>query len=378
MLQRHISLTLASALLMLAEPLVQAQMQHCEVNGKDVNPSNGYTTADKTGIMRCKGEDGKLRREEEIRAGKFIGLRRFYNDDGSYNESTINEQGNRHGRYREFFPGNKLKADEQYDNGSSHGLGKRFFDNGQLQRIGFSDKGKEIAAIEYQKDGKLARVRCASQSLFPEDKAVCGFGGKASDLSLYNSRGQLVAKEVWLAGVMASRSELNDGVPTRSVSFANNVRTTRSYFKDGKLHEESVMNDAGGERNRQGQDGVEKEWAANGQLIREVSWKDGLQTRQTQWYMNGNLREKLQNDGAGAKRLTQVERYWDNGKVQTRETQRGRSVVGISQHFDEEGHLRREELYDDKSVLKTRKEYDASGKLLKDEEFFEDGSRKRH
>ncbi len=353
-------------------------MQHCEVNGKDVNPSNGFTTADKTGIMRCRGDDGKLKREEEIRAGKFIGLRRFYNDDGSYNESTINEQGNRHGRYREFFPGNKIKADEQYDNGSSNGLGKRFFDNGQLQRIAFSEKGKEVAAIEYQKDGKLARVRCANHSMFPEDKAVCGFGGKASEVSLYNSRDQLIAKETWLNGVMSAHNEFNDGVPTRSVSFVNDKRTIRTYFKDGKLHEESVMNAPLSDSNRQGQEGVDKEWAGNGQLIREVLWKDGYQARQTQWYMNGNLREKQQNDGTGAKGLSQVERYWDNGKLQVKETQRGRGVVGKSQYFDEEGRLRREEFYDDKSTLKTRKEFDVSGKVTKDEEFFEDGSRKLH
>lgn len=41
-------------------------VQDCEMNGQHVNPSNGSTTAGKTGIMKCRDRDsGKLVREEE-------------------------------------------------------------------------------------------------------------------------------------------------------------------------------------------------------------------------------------------------------------------------------------------------------------------------
>ena len=64
---------------LLATPLAALAVQDCELNGQSVNPANGSTTAGRTGLMRCKDRDsGELQREQELKAGVFMGLVRFY------------------------------------------------------------------------------------------------------------------------------------------------------------------------------------------------------------------------------------------------------------------------------------------------------------
>lgn len=51
------------------------------MNGQSVNPSKGYTTQDKTGLMRCREEGaGPVTREQELQQGKFMGIVRRYRD----------------------------------------------------------------------------------------------------------------------------------------------------------------------------------------------------------------------------------------------------------------------------------------------------------
>jgi hypothetical protein len=67
------------AALALAPPALAVPV--CEVDGQHVNPSNGATTAGKTGLMRCRdGEGGPVVREQELQQGRFMGLVRQFAD----------------------------------------------------------------------------------------------------------------------------------------------------------------------------------------------------------------------------------------------------------------------------------------------------------
>jgi len=354
-----------------------SQPLRCELNGEPVNPSNGSATAGKTGIMRCRTEAGALQREQELRNGKFIGKRILYGSEGR-KEHLVNEQGNLDGTAREFYPDGKLREEATYANGDRVGLSKRYFPNGQLERIAFADPARERGAvIEYLEDGKLRRVQCAARSLMPEDRVPCGFGGAPSKLELYaGGRGQprLDARASYRNGVLVERVELDDdGRPARSLSLKDGVETTRDYFPDGKPRLERSLGPAGGDR---GRDGVEREWASNGQLIAERRLVAGAESGVTEWYMNGNLKQKRVVEAPGRDALVRVESYYDSGKLRARGATRAGRPVGRQESFDEAGVLRDDATYDERGILKTRRKFDETGKLSADEEYFEDGSRK--
>ncbi|HEY4375291.1 MAG TPA: hypothetical protein VGN52_25430 [Burkholderiales bacterium] len=358
-----------------------AQPLRCELNGESINPNNGNTTAGKTGLMRCRTEDGALQREEELRNGKYVGKRVFYGRDGR-KEQTVNEKGNLDGLVREFYPGGKLKEEGQYSNGDRTGVYKRYYESGQLERVAYAvlhkGSGERDASLEYTEDGKLRGLQCGTHSLMPEDRAPCGFAGAASKVDLYRTaRGsvRVDTRVSYLDGVAIERISFDDNnQPARSYSFKDGIETTREYFPDGKPRRERAFAKNGDAR---GRDGVEREWASNGQMLREVRYAGGYETATTVWYMNGSMKQKRSVEGSGRNALAHVEDYFDSGKLEQRGDERGGRGVGKHQSFDEAGTLREEAGYDDTGVLKTRRVYDAHGKLTADDEFFEDGSRKR-
>ncbi len=369
------STVLLSLALAAVAPMASAQMQKCEINGEEVNPANGHTTRDKTGIMRCRFENGKLQREEEVKAGKFIGLRRFHHDDGGYDEAQINERGNRHGPAREYYANKKLKSESSYDNGSNVGLSTRYYPDGKPQRIAFYEAGKELAVVEFNQNGQHTRLRCATRSVFAQDRDLCGFTSGGAEVALYSQRGPLMSKVQYKAGVLQTQTDFSDsGAKARTVTIGSDSRITRNFFPDGKIRDELTVREAPSGRN--GRDGSEKEWAQNGQQIRETVWSNGYKTSETLWYMNGSMKERALAAGAERDAAVATERFWDNGKPQSTQTRKGQRVVGKASHFDESGRLRKEELYDERGVLKSRRELDEAGKVVKDDEFHEDGSRK--
>lgn len=358
-----------------------AQPIRCELNGESVNPNNGNATAGKTGMMRCRTEDGALQREEELRNGKYVGRRIFYARDGR-KEQTVNEKGNLDGSVREFYPSGKLKEEGQYNNGERAGLYKRYYESGQVERIAYAvankTGGERDAWLEYTEDGKLRGLQCGMRSLLAEDRVPCGFSGGPSKVDLYRAaRGstRVDTRVSYLNGVLVERIAFDDsGQQARSYILKDGIETTREYFPDGKpRRERALAKDAGG----RGRDGTEREWAGNGQMIREVRYTGGYETAATEWYMNGSMKQRRSVEGSGRNALVHVEEFFDNGKPSRRGDQRNGSPVGKQESFDEAGMLREEATYDDKSVLKARRVYDEHGKLTADEEYFEDGSRKR-
>lgn len=128
----------------------------------------------------------------------------------------------------------------------------------------------------------------------------------------------------------------------------------------------------------------------SGKLVREEEYRNGRSvgyrkfielTRDTiiaNYNERGNRagessKTRWQRDGTNA--LIGAEEFWDNGQIRARTVRDERlGYVGVQQGFDEAGVLVTEKAYD-KGVLTRRKLYKA-GRLVTDEEYYADGSRK--
>jgi antitoxin component YwqK of YwqJK toxin-antitoxin module len=351
----------------------------CELNGESVNPANGNTTAGKTGLMRCRTEDGNLQREEELRNGKFMGKRVFYSRDGR-KEHLVNEKGNLDGPAREYYPDGKLREEATYANGERVGVLKRYFPGGQLERLSFAASGSGAnyergASIEYLEDGKLRNLQCGTRSLMAEDRTLCGFNGQASQVELFRASrvgARLDEKRSYKDGMLIERIGFSeDGQQNNSRTLKDGIETTREYYPDGKPRRERAYAKDASKR-----EGTEREWATNGQMTREIRFAGGFEVAATDWYMNGKMKQKRSSEGGGRDALVRTETYFDTGMLRLRETTRAGRTVGKAEAFDEAGMLREESVHDERGTLKSRRTYDERGKLTADEEFFEDGSRK--
>ena len=356
-------------LLALISPAVAHAVQRCELDGQPVNLHNGNTTAGKTGLIRCRDDEGgPVVREEELRNGQFIGVVRRFRGGVLEREHSLNDKGNREGRAREFAatPGatNQVLRDETLRNGSTVGLARTWLPSGSLKRLSFhSDDGREQAVAKFTPQAKLIELRCGPQPLLAPD---------ADDATRCGER-----------------------------------RKVETLWDNGKLREETVIDSTGGSERRYAAEGVkrrelvwvtqmadgrsarittlEQEFHENGTLVHERRWlpveSGGELQLEQHWYLNGQLREKaeyLKHEGQSARRET---RYFDNGRVSSEGLWflKGRydnQATGTHKGFDDQGRLRSERFYDARGRVNRERELDDSGRVLRDEELFEDGSRK--
>src|SRR5690348_12492069 len=138
-----------------ALPLREARaVESCELNGAHVNPSNGYTTQGKTGLMRCRdGEGGPVVREQELQNGVFMGVVRYFRDGRLEREYRVNAKGNRDGVAREYAADpsakGRLVLEETYRDGTSVGRTRRWRPDGSLERVTVhGEDGRERAMAQ--------------------------------------------------------------------------------------------------------------------------------------------------------------------------------------------------------------------------------------
>lgn len=371
-------------ILFAASPIAFA-VQDCELNGEYVNPANGHTTAGRTGVMKCRDRDtGELARERELRAGKFVGLERFYNRDGKLErEHRINERGNRDGLAREFFPDGRVAREETYRNGSSVGIGRNWHPNGALKRIVVrGDDGREIAEAEFNDRGQLQDLRCADRpvmGLYVDDKALCGHGARKPVVSgLYSDKGEVRGRVAHLAGRMTRSESLWDNGKLRDqreIGEGNQVE--RRFSREGVKRHETRWATTGQSRTKE----LEQEFHENGNLVRERGWQAGELASEKTWYLNGQMKTDYRYARRDDRSVCDVIEFHDNGKMAGTGTylmSYGYTdrPVGTVRGFDRDGRLRKEVEYDAKGRLKRERELDEKGVVLRDDAVFEDGSRK--
>lgn len=380
------------ALFFCAIPLSASAIIRCEMNGKPVNPNNGFETATLTGMLRCKDEDsGKLQREEELRDGKYIGLHRTYDRDGKLaSERSVNERGNSQGVEKQFWPSGQLKSESTADNGQTLGVSRRYFENGNIERIGFIQERRAVVEINFNPDGSYADLRCPPASIIAEDRKPCGFNGKIETV-LYTTKAKRRALQTLDQGkLLAATTYADDGSVSNELSFDQGRRRHRGYNTQGSADGKSVLRE---ERIYEpdelplnataGRLQSSKLWAASGQATEQIVYTDGKPTQTDRWYLNGALKEKSTVAGTGDTARTQRERFNDDGKIASRETLTSTgTAIGLQQYFHGNGKLRTETTYGDadargRTRVIARKAWDESGKLIADDEVLEDGSRKR-
>lgn len=379
---RHPSCTLAAVFALLLSCSAAHAVQDCELDGQHVNPANGNTTAGKTGLMRCKDRDsGRLEREQELRNGKFMGLVRFYRDGQLQKEYSTNENGNQHGRSREFAPGGQVLRDANYDNGSTVGLARSFFASGQLQRATFyAQPGGERAYAEFTERGQLRELRCTDKPVLApaaDDAKWCGFGGPAQ-VEYFASNGNLRAKATFESGKrIRLESYFDSGKTSQQEEIAGGKRTERSFWPDGgkRLEVQWQLVERGAMKER------EQEFAQNGTLVRDRRWAEGEPVSDATFYLNGQPRSRTEYGGQGRTRTLAVVDFHDNGKPAregsfTTTGRYGQTPTGVHKRFDPQGRLVAESSYDAQGRINREKAWDEAGRLVRDDEVFEDGSRK--
>lgn len=373
----------AWALLLFACGAAQA-VQDCDLNGQAVNPANGNTTAGKTGVMRCKDRDsGVLVREQQIQSGTFMGLVRFYEGGKLVKEHSVNARGNMEGRAREFSPGGQVLRDATYEDGHEMGLVRSFYPGGSLRRVTyFADAAGERASVEFTERGQMSALRCGDKPVLApvaDDARLCGFSGGTSQVELFDAKGTLRARLSYLAGKRVRSEDLYDnGKPAAQDEVAGNQRTERRFSSEGVKRREvvSLIGDRGAVKQR------EQEFSERGTLVREQRWNTaGAPLSDESYYQNGQPRSKSAYGVDGNARLVEVTEFHDNGQKAAvgrylANDRLGQTPVGAHQRFSDKGLLIAESVYDAKGRITRERTWDVNGKLERDDEVFEDGSRK--
>lgn len=366
-------------------PLAHA-VEDCELGGASVNPANGNTTAGKSGLMRCKERDtGVLTREQELRNGKFMGVRRNYRNGNMVLEVHVNENGNRDGRVREFAESGQVLRDETYSNGRTTGVGVSYYANGQVKRAtSYNEQGREQAAAEYSEQGKLRNLRCADRPVMGtvvDDRNLCGHAGKASVVEMQSDSGALSSRSTYVAGVRAVYDRFwPDGTLGTHETLSSAGRLERGYTRTGVLVREEQWEMMGKYFVKSREQKFDEK---SGTLLSEKQWSRNLPVSDVAYYLNAKQRRAVSYQHEGNVTRIVARDFYDDGKLAAEgnfmspDGRRDEIPVGVHKRFDEQGRLRSQSDFDEAGQVIRLKTWDESGAVTRDDEVFADGSRKR-
>ena len=365
------------------------------MNGKPVNPSDGSAIAGLSGLLRCRDDDtGQLQREQELRAGKYLGIERFFDRNGKLSkERSVNERGNSQGRVREFWPSGQLKRESLADNGDARGLVRSFAQNGEPESVRFIQDRQELFLLEYNAQGQMTALQCPAASVTHEDRKPCGFEGR-TDTTLYGSHGEKLALRTYEQGrQLAATLWQDDGTLAGQQLFDGGRRVQRRYSAQGAAPGKSVLReerifepDTNALNATRGRLQSLKLWGANGQLTEAHDYADGREVALQRWYLNGKLRERRARTGTGDQARVLRDSFSDAGVLLRRErliagTDDADVPIGAQQTFHGDGTLASEETWSPldasgRTRLAARRLWDESGRLTADDDIMEDGSRR--
>jgi antitoxin component YwqK of YwqJK toxin-antitoxin module len=376
----HFQALFVAALLALANAS-HAQIMDCDIGGQSVNPNHGGTTAGKTGLMRCVDRQTReLLREEELRDGRFVGVKRWYEKGQLRREYSVNEKGNRDGRSREWNAQGVLVREGFDANSASVGLHREWFDSGKPMSIGHwgeagGERRSEAASrFNLNRDGQLTDLRCGREPRLDDEAKLCGHQGKPQVTELFTDRGYIASRVTYERGqLLRHESYWDDGKLRFSEESNSERRVARQFSRDGVLRKQTER--------RNGQRVLEQDYSERGTLVAEKRWAaNGALEREDEWYLNGQPKRSIVYSADSSR----IERsFHDNGKPSWEARyvlqDRGRGVPsGAHKTFDESGRLRVETIYDDKGWVTRERSWDDAGRVQRDDEVFEDGSRKAY
>jgi hypothetical protein len=329
---------------LLCAGLVEARS--CDVNGQQVNPDNGSTTAGKTGVLRCRRDDGSLWYEQMLRNGEHLGLDRFHDEDGSVREREVNANGNTEGMARQWYPGGQLQREGEYRDGNAVGTHRSFAAAGQQASLRvYPVAGKPAAfSVEWDEQGQVRALSCASSSQIDVDRALCGFD-QAVSVDLYDGRGLRVERRLMDHGAIV-RSEQFDpqGRLNSVIEIDSQGSRERRFFEDGQQASETLV-------------------------------REGYRVRHSEWYMNGAPRLVQTQEPRERDARAVIEGYRDTGVLEERETAIGGRRIQ-REVFDEAARLQEDWDYAPQGNPLRHRKFSANGEVILEEAFYPDGSRK--
>lgn len=333
-----------------------------EVCDNGVNFDNGSTFKNFSGRVTCRDKaSGKPTRELTLKDGKKHGkcLTYGYNSDTVWKEENfvndIKEGEEKTWNFEEKY----LESEAFYKNGRKVGVSRTFYKNGNIKSINWAgaDRNRDTM-VRYLEDGKLSIIQCGEHSVSEEEAELCGRKGKLSDLTLYSQQGK--KKE------------------TRQYLNAKASGTWTKYHDNGQVSLTAEYRD-------NIPDGRSTSFSDNGHLETIEEYKNGFKVSKIEYYQNGN--PKVKETYRREKKLIDAVQYYDNGNKHIEGTFTPKRdewwyftwdhwcPVGTVKSYYEEGPLESESVYEE-GILVKKKKYAKDGELEKEEEYYQDGSRK--
>jgi antitoxin component YwqK of YwqJK toxin-antitoxin module len=331
-----------------------------------------------------------MSREREIKAGEIYGLYRLYQNGVLTLEYTDTKNGPRNGITRKYAPNKQLIQEETEVMGQPQGLQREWYPDGTLKKVEWIAEGKSPASVRFTKKAALHGVSCSSKpSLAPhaDDASLCGFKGKAVTNTYYTDEGQKRATETILAGVIqqATSFDTNTGKIRNTMELKASEITETGFFENSNKQYETVINAA--EKSRAF---VRKSvFYESGSMKQEQKFsmleiegrRRNFMTSEAQFYQNGQMRQLQEFSIDGRDYFKEVKSFNDKGALtsQAKYQQLGsynNRPIGIHKTFFDDGKISYEEHHDKNGKVFRQKRWDESGKLIADDEVFEDGSRK--
>ncbi len=362
----------------------------CVAGDKPVNLNNGASTENYTGLVRCFDRDtkeetrsmtylrGKLNGREKRKWAGGMAIEQEYRDD------------KRHGEFRKYENGQLVEVSHYVDD-RELGEGLRY-SNGKLTRK--IDRREPDSASTWQnfdEAGRLSEAGCGLQSSWPAGIRDCKWSGP-SPLVFFHPNGQKREVAELRDGLRQGLTTTfdRDGVKDGEERYTKGLRDGLFIdFEKGKPRRSA--NYALGEK-----DGEETEYFSDGGKKKVTVWKAKYAVRVTEYFQNGS--KKLERVRDGKQEI--ISEFDDDGRLSEREVLVDRERHGLHERFLPDGGAllresyvegdlqgRRQSWFEngkpeedsqwEKGHVTARKRWEPDGGLVEDEEFYEDGSRKK-
>jgi antitoxin component YwqK of YwqJK toxin-antitoxin module len=377
-----------------------SQSDYCLVNGERLQLLPLFKLErTRDGQIKC-WQNGQVIIDLSLQNGAKTGLVTEEERAGSLTISRY-KAGKLHGEVRRM-RGGKLSSLTQYENGTRVWW-QEYEDDGK--RISYTRQFPDgQASLSMTADGKVYGLQCKPGARNDKQlQVVCGFGTPRTT-RIYDGTNKVNRVETWRDGVLQERGGGDSTYADRS----------EVKFKDSKKHgRERLRRDDGSlEADVEWHEGVkhgrELQYDESGsKIVTEIVWHAGEKSTVTEYYLNGNRKSLQQFD---SERSLREQTFWDNGKLHTEATLlacKDRSYgriggfceQGVVRSYYEDGTKSEEAQYQQgkrhgarnafwpngkpaaqeqyaDDTLQKAKRWKEDGKLVLDEEYEADGSRK--
>lgn len=224
----------------------------------------------------------------------------------------------------------------------------RFEGSGKVERVVLVESQREIVRIEFNPDGRVRQLRCASRSRVAEDIRLCGWSGP-QEVELFDGEGRRRASITHHEGQRVGYKTYfaQGSLDTEEQRLAGGVIELRRHHPSGGVRSVVVMQ---GEKRRS-----EQQFSPAGKLLRDIQWDEYQQRTQTDWSEAGRVQRRQMQSLFEGRSVTAVEEYWPNGLLRERSTRDANDQpIGLMQRFDDAGKLSEELIASDPQAGRVR------------------------